>query len=277
MTEEDNISFATAEVLQLDPSALQVRFQSELQRLLDIYTASTAGLKLVDKAAYEAFLPVLSMSPASNMRLSHVDAIAQAEQWHLRAVIRDAVELTSIFLDDCWRILALGKAAKNGKIEGDDVNRIIHHDADQFHKQGFPDKFKKLENNFSVKSLLQEHVLSVNKARVCLVHRLGLVSKLDFNNNNELVILWRTKEWVARNPDNSQEFVIEPPCTIKDGWHIVIVDREKRKIFGLGETLHFSYREITDTMWCLMAFSEDLTHQVLQYCLAQGVEKIQSS
>lgn len=268
-----NLNNRTVASLAVNLSAIQGKFNAALQKLLDRYTASTAALPLVDHAIYSGFAPAfVRVLPAQNKRLTRDEAVAEAEQWHLRAVIRDAIELTNLFLEECHLVSALFGVTHDGKLRSEDYNRIIDKEQKQFHRFGLPDKFKKMRKDFGISVDLEPHVLSINRARNCLVHRMGIVTEMDVDGNDELAILWRRFEIVARSPDKSEQFVIDSPgMEVQGGWEVNSQIKDRRKNFSLGERLQFSYREIADTIFSLIAFSTTMVQAVEQYGRSVGI------
>jgi hypothetical protein len=252
--------------------AMQGQFNAAIQRLLDAYAAAAAALPLVDDATYSSFAPSFLRVQAQNTRLSRDGAVAEAEQWLRCTVIRDAIELTNLFLDECHLVSALFKVTHDGKLRGEDYNRIIDEEQKQFHKLGLPDKLEKMRKSFAISVKLDPHVLSINRARKCLVHRNRVVSKEDVKDNDELAILWRTFELVASSPDKSEHFVIDSPgMEVQGGWEISSQVTDRRKIFKRGERLQFSYREMADTILSLMTFSSMMVQAVEQYGRSVGI------
>jgi hypothetical protein len=258
--------------LEVNLLAMQSQFNAAIQRLLDAYSAAAAVLPSVDDATYSSFAPSFLRVQAQNTRLSRDGAVAEAEQWLLRTVIRDAIELTNLFLDQCRYVSALFRSTHDGKLLGENYNRIIDKEQNKFHKLGLPDKLEKMCEDFGISVELNPHVLSINNARRCLVHRMGVVSKMDVDGNDELPILWRTIEILASSPDKSEHFIIDSPgMEVQGGWNISSQITDNRRIFKLGERLQFSYREITDTIFTLIVFSSMMVQAVEQYGRSVGI------
>ena len=177
------------------------------------------------------FSPSAYMTDTQLSRLTRIPvAVAEAQRWYLCTAFRDAIELLNVFLDQGRLLCALFPSAAQGKIKADDYNRIVGKEARQFHRLGLPDKLKKLRQDFGVASELEGHVLSINTVRNCLVHRLGIVADQDVDANGELVLLWRTSDLVAQNPDGTQELSImdAPGTLIVPGWTVIhrVIDKK---------------------------------------------------
>jgi hypothetical protein len=149
---------------------------------------------------------------------------------------------------------------------GEDYNRIAGEEAQQFHRLWLPRKLEKLRADFGVASDLEPHVLTINRVRNCLVHRLGIVMDQDVDANGELVALWRSPTIVKQNSDGTQEMSLEEPDEIiEPGWSVIVRVVDQRKRFQRGERVELSYRELTHTFSTLMAFTTSLAQSIEEY------------
>jgi hypothetical protein len=258
--------------VSINLSALQGTFFVQLQRLLDILAVSLAGLERVDDVAYAGFSPFFTLAPAQNERLTRSSAVAEAQRWYLCTVVRDAIEFTHAFLEECRLVCAFfSLIARGTPIMGADYHRIVGAEAQKFHGLGLPDKLKRLREDFSVASELETHVLSINTMRNCLVHRLGIVADRDVDANGELAILWRSIDLVAQSPDGTHEIVLNKDTIIEAGWTVIVRVTDKRKVFRKGERIELSYEEITHTFSSLMSFATTLGQSIEGYGKRIGI------
>lgn len=251
--------------------AIQDKFFVKLQGLLDILAASLAGLDRVDESAYSNFAPIIQLSPAQNRRLSKDTAISEARHWYLRSILRDAIELTNAFVEECWLVCSLFSLSASESNSKKELDKIIGPDAKKFHSLGLPVKLQRLRDTFSVGSTFEAHVLSINRVRACLVHRIGIVSTMDTDENDELTILWRVIELLAQNPEGTEEIILDKRVEIKGGWVIAVRQRDKRKSFKRGEKVELSYSEVTDTIFSLMSFAASLIPSIEEYARRMGI------
>jgi len=237
-----------------------------LQRLLDILAVSLVGLEKVDDSAYADFSPFFNLAPAQNERLTRESAVAEAQRWYLCTAFRDAIEVINLFLDRGRLVCALCSKTARGKIMGADYNRIVGAEAEEFHFLGLPKKLERLRKDFGIAAELETHALSINTARNCLVHRLGIVSDEDVDANGELAILWRSLSLVKQSSDGTQEISLDEPGEIVDvGWSVIARITDNKKTFRRGERIDLSHREITHTFSTLMAFTTSIVQSMERY------------
>lgn len=100
--------------------------------------------------------------------------------WMLACGLRELVEEFSGSLAQSREFLAAW-ALGSGQITGEDWNKRMVTEAQRFHKLGFPDKVEFLKDEYGVELPQDKHedLLSINRARNCLVHRGGIVGLPD--------------------------------------------------------------------------------------------------
>lgn len=248
-------------------SGLLVKFQ----RLLDMLAVSLVGAERVDDVAYEGFSKFFDLVAAQGQRLPRQAAVKESEGWYLRNVFRDAIEYTNAFLEECRMVCAIFRVVVNGRLTGEDYNRITGPEAQSFHLLGLPHKIEKLRSEFLVASDLEPHVLSINRVRACLVHRLGRVTDKDAD-GGELVLRWRVFEPYVRSPDGSGDRVLDAPgMTVEAGEELRLRRVDKTRAFKVGEQVEVSYGEFTQTLSTLIAFATGLVHSIEEYARQRGI------
>jgi len=93
--------------------------------------------------------------------------------------------------------------AEGAEFTGEEWKQRVVGKGKCFHRRGLPYKLRFLseEHGLSVSRELQEQVLSLNRARNCLVHRAGVVSaQHDANDSGKLRVFWRKSELIASGP-----------------------------------------------------------------------------
>lgn len=241
--------------VSLNFAALWSNYFVKLQHLLDGVSVLEAGASVVTEDEVSENRSFISFSPASKSRLPFPQAKEIANDWLLRAFLRDSIEITGLFLDECLSVCALIRLAAKGKVHGSEVNHALADLPRRHHKLHFPEKLSLLERDFGVRSPVTSHVLSLNRARTCVVHRLGVVSPLDLTEENELVVTWRTTQLVAREIESGKELVLNRSGLLIENDSMVnvkFIELEKR--FALGEQIRLTPFEVYSCIVTLWAF-----------------------
>lgn len=258
--------------LQVNTAALQANWLAQLQHLLDMVAFSFTAAAKVDEEAYTSFAPFMSVHPAHDRRLPLDAAARAAEIWYLRNSLRDAVEIINAFLDECYIVCSIFRLFPQGEIKGEEVNKILSQDRLTFHKRNLPDKITTLDREFGVSSPVDVHVLSLNRVRACLVHRLGVVGAPDLDANRELGVTWHTTRVFVGSPDGAQRNEITTPgVVVEAGWTVEISTQDVRKVFQQGDQVTLTFRELYDSFFSFITFVLTLVQSVDAYGRSTGI------
>lgn len=187
------------------------------------------------------------------------EARADYEDWVFGNGFRDIIESVGAFLESVRQVLglwSLGDRQKAGEeLSGASWGDEMQDAAKRFHRLGFPDKVAALRSNFGtvVDDTLNDHVLSVNAARNCLVHRRGVVSDRDLNRDNALNVGWRRLALALRDEDGEHPLIfgraLEKEATV------ILKIEERSKEFKLGERVVFTGAEFVEVCWSMFLYS----------------------
>jgi hypothetical protein len=259
--------------LHIDLRSLQGTFFRRLQHQLDRTKVLQVGCAIVteeqvnDQADFGAFVP------ANGAQLDHEHARAEAQGWLLRGFLRDAIEETGLFLDECLHACQVMPFASRGTAKAGELHHLINVLPGRNHRLHFPQKLELLEREFGVCTPFNTHVLSINKARTCLVHRLGTVSSQDVDDSGVLKILFQHSRFVARGQVSGQELLIDRPgiATVEDSiLELQFVDNER--LFNVGERIELRSIELYDTIITLWRFGVAAAQAVEQFGRSVGLE-----
>jgi hypothetical protein len=259
--------------IHLDLSALQAVFFRRLQRQLDVTKVLQVGCEQVTAeqiARHEEFGRFI---PANGAQLEHQDAKVEAQDWLLRGFLRDAIEGAGLFLDECLQVCEIMPLVAKGTAQAGELHRLFHVLPSANHRLHFPQKLEKLGQQFGIVTRFNGHVLSLNKARTCVVHRLGLVSSRDVDEAGILKIRFQHARFVARGQETGQELLIDRAgiVTTEDSMlELQFVDSER--CFLEGEQVRLQAHELYDTIITLWRFGATLAQAIEAYGKGLGIE-----
>lgn len=241
--------------LHINLVALQATFFRRLQHQLDVTKLLQVGCQQVSAAQVAEQREFGTFVPANGAQLKHEDAKAEAQDWLLRGFLRDAIEGTGLFLDECLQICEVMQVGAKGSAKDAELHRLFHELPRTNHHLHLPKKLEKLERKFGIATRFNANILSLNKARTCVVHRLGTVSALDVDETGALKLTFQHAKFVARGQDTGLELVIDRPgiVTTEDSMlelHFV----ENERTFQLGERVRLQAHELYDTIITLWRF-----------------------
>jgi hypothetical protein len=145
-----------------------------------------------------------------------------------------------------------------------------------FHRLYLPQKIEKIRTLFGndmVPLDLGECVLSINKARTCLVHRQGLVSPHDVNTTDTgLVVRWRQLSWevadeagVVQRLDPLVKPVLHGTKSIRPLFTFA------ERYFALGERIGFSAQEFSGIALTCMQFGHEICRGTVSLSESKGM------
>jgi len=259
--------------IHIDLSALQATFFRRLQHQLDVTKVLQVGCEQVTAEQIAEQMEFGRFIPANGAQLAHEDAKTEAQDWLLRGFLRDAIEGAGLFLDECLQVCEVMPVVVKGTAESVELHRLFHDLPRINHRLHLPQKLEKLERQFGVTTRFNGNVLSLNKARTCVVHRLGIVSPLDIDETGALKITFQHVRYVARGQETGQELVIDRPgiVTSEDSMlELHFVDNERR--FQPGERIRLQAHELYDTIITLWRFGLATAEALEAYGKSIGIQ-----
>lgn len=259
--------------IQINIASLQSTFFRLLQHQLDITKILQAGCDIVTAEQVIARKEFGSFIPANGAQLSHEKGKIEAHDWLLRGFLRDAIEGTGLFLDECLYICAWMKLISLGETSATKINQTINELQSANHRLYLPQKIQKLKREFNLSSRFNSHVLSLNRARTCVVHRLGVVSALDVDETQILNLTLQSAKFIARSEQSGLEQLIDKSGTIileESMLELHFVD--KHLTFNLGEKICLQPEELYDTIITLWRFGLTIAQAIESYGSSLGLK-----
>jgi hypothetical protein len=255
--------------VSIDLPALQGIALRRLQQLSDVLRFSRAAAANISEEEFAQHQEFFMLKPSANTQRDFAEAKVETEAWIALHCLRDAIDVVNVFLEDARRCCALYKLVKSPAARQSDLHQL-EREGRQFHALGLPVKIRQLSEMFGVQSDFDQHILSLNAARNCLVHRLGIVTEADVDQNNELRIQWTDLRVEATSPDERLVRVIDEPTQVDEGWSLKLVIGPMEKRYCTGERLRLSYRELLGALFSHQNYVNNLTLSVQKYAESLG-------
>lgn len=257
--------------ITIDLSALQGVSLRRLQRLMDILRFIRAAASSLEADDGNLPLEFYSLNPAVNAALSPNEARSESESWATLHCLRDAIDVAGQFLEESRRCCALYRLSTIAAPRLSDIGELDR-EGRKFHSLGLPKKIEHVQARYGVASEYSGHVVSLNAARNCLVHRLGVVSEADVDEDGTLSVLWADIRVEAASPDSRSVVVVEEPREFDAGWSLQLVIEPTTRIYRIGDHIHFTYRELLGALFSHQLFINTLTLSVQQYAESLGFQ-----
>jgi hypothetical protein len=184
-------------------------------------------------------------------------------RWIVACGFRELIETYSVFLDEvncsCLLIEAAGKQIPLNKVKPIDAKF-------RRHPRGIEGKLDDLKNKFSVEMTAPSYLLSINKARNCLTHRRGIVAKDDFNDGNQLTVLWKGID-LHTETESGETVSVQPMSQFTPSQDLVVPGHgwlkgiycERKKSFPQKSSVSFLPGELAEICY----FFTDATNDII--------------
>lgn len=195
--------------------------------------------------------------------------------WTLRCGMRDSLEALSNFLEDIREqcdLIGAVLSKPDGIIKGEEYNDL-RKAVKKFHGKGLPEKLEILSKDFGVTAStdLQERILSLNKARNCLVHRAGRVQPKDIGEGQiALEVNWLEWKLFARSPRGLRELAMPDAHVEADEVIELSQAHPVKKTFELNQPVIFSAQEFSEICSTFHLFSRDIAGSAESFMKAKG-------
>ena len=112
--------------IHLNLAAMSGTFMRALQRQLDIVKLLDVGATFVTPEQIAQQQDFASFTPANGAQLDHEEARTAAKDWLLRGFLRDSIEATGLFLDECLHACLILQLASKGPVaKAGDLNKVL--------------------------------------------------------------------------------------------------------------------------------------------------------
>lgn len=259
--------------LHLNLVELTSKFFRRLQHQLDVTKVLQVGCDSVTLEQIAVRRDFGSFVPAAGSKLSLDVAKEQAQDWLLLGFLRDAIESTGLFLDECLQVCGVMAVALKGAVSGAELHYLVHELPRKNHRLHLPIKLEKLEREFNVATRFNSNILSLNRARTCVVHRLGAVSDRDIDESGSLRISFQHVRFIARGDESGDELLIDKPgAVVTEDSVLELHFVETQRSFQLGEQIRLEAGELYDIILTLWRFGRAVVEKIEGYGRSIGLQ-----
>jgi hypothetical protein len=257
--------------IEINPLGAYEALSKQLQRIIDNICFVSAGLESVTPENYQNNPTRLVFHPSSNNRLTYDQAKASIESWLLRAVLTETTDELGPFLEEIFCICLLFSCSPSGDIDWPAFETKRADELPRFHKLGLPHKIELLGSKYGLFSEFTLHVLSLNRARNCQVHRQGMVRMADVDDNGVLQIKMRILALYRKDPDSGAVMPIEFGVAYDKSYAITQKWETRTVSFKEGDMIRLNFNDLSACVWTVWSFSGSLCDSVKSYAARCGV------
>lgn len=202
----------------------------------------------------------------------------------LGASLKDAVDGFNVLCEEIWRILLAAEIGKGGPLTASrgvpDISKAslstildaIIGPQREFDGYGLQKKMTTLHERFGVECRFRMEVESINKARTCMTHRMGVVADRDLNDPAPaLAIHYRGMDLAIRDKDGNVH-ALKPPMEVEGPASLLLLPSERRCLrFTPGAQVTLDPRQFMETMTTLFFAARDLCGATFKTLIKMGI------
>jgi hypothetical protein len=241
----------------------------QLQHLADFVSVGAAGVAKLELSDYQNSPFSHSYQLAGEHRIPFSQIKERFEVWCVKNSFTEAIDVLSHFLEEC-RLVAALYSIGNRTISSWEWKQSVVDAENRFHRLPFPDKIEELRTKYNVRSDFEEFVLSLNAARRCLIHRLGVVSSNDTKGSEYLVVKWHTITLFLRDKVTGEEIPVEIGKPAEHESELVMRAGPSERRFDLKEQIKLTPTELFHTLHTFYLFAVDLLKALERMAPAAG-------
>lgn len=196
--------------------------------------------------------------------------------WVIENVLRYCIEAIGLSLEwarkECFiwtrkgQVINLndGRFRLSAKIHVSEWENGIVEEAKKFERLGLPFKLEHLEKNYGFpRPEWSDSVLSLNRARNCLTHRMGIVGEIDVCSESDPRLIVKWKRQVVRAVGQDGERILEIPTSILNkGEKASLIFVDVQKEFPLGTRVVFTPKEFSEITITFLFFARQIKDSI---------------
>lgn len=235
--------------------------RSSIQRLMNLVSIGLSNFKVPQDEITKLPDSSMGFKYSTSEQWDQDKAKEQWVNWILLNGFRDITESLNYFLEEIQFVLSYCNLLKihggKGNISGKEYNILINDRKKEFHKFGFTNKldYLKDEYGFKINQQINIFINSIIKARNCIVHRNGVVNKIDCNKNSILEIQYFELKLILKSNGNEKEVI--PPFDADKNDELIVRQEISIKKFKIGKRILLNSKEFSYICWTTYIFGEE--------------------
>jgi hypothetical protein len=203
-------------------------------------------------------------TPDHDLSIDHAELAGLKREfrwWLLRTAFSEFIKAVSISLQQAYVYLELNKLGQKGLVRSDEMSATMEAARTKAQKFDIPTLVKSVSDRLTAPLALADIIVSINRVRNCLEHRLGVVQEADVKNTDgELTMKWQRVRPIYIK--DGQKFEVKLNERIYGPAVLDIEAIECSKTFKLGESIEVSVDEFNQVMFCCSLLAMDIRQKI---------------
>jgi hypothetical protein len=188
------------------------------------------------------------------------EARPDAERWLFTNAFRDSIEHVAAFFEGLREADALLTLSDRGTFTSEDLTTTVMEPAAAFDRLHFYLKVQELDRRGLIPPADAPHLISINGARNCFVHRGGVVSLRDVDAQRasdaatgRLRVTWTHPTLFARGPEGREEGV-RAGSVVEAGTTVFLRTEVIERAYAVGERVQATEEDLIGIWWTVTQF-----------------------
>jgi hypothetical protein len=181
------MSTPAPQAININLTEISARYNSGIQRLFDIASATVGGLRVQSNSDYDAFTKAAGFFPDGRSHQTHEQVRPVAEQWLVRSLLTEALNMITPLLEDVRSVAALAVWKSTDEANADGPRVILETDREASLKSNLGERIQNLRTKYNVHSYVEGILPGLFQLNTILAQHGGKVPK---------EFLGATGEWV---------------------------------------------------------------------------------
>lgn len=179
---------AQPQAININLSEISTRYNTAIQRLFDIATCTVGGTRGLAEKDYQDFGKTAGFYPNGSTHAKHEQIRPVAEQWLVRSLATEGLNMLTPLLEDIRSVAALAKWKEKDEANGDGPRTILGADREESLKKPLGERIKFLRDEYGVFSFVEAILPGIFQLNNILAQHDGKVPKEMLNGAGEWVL-----------------------------------------------------------------------------------------
>lgn len=179
---------APQQAININLADISTRYNTTVQRLFDIAASAVGAIRSQSEKDYVEFARSAGYLPDGRSHAKHEDIRQIAEQWVVRNILTESLNMLTPLLEDVRSVAALAHWKADGEQGPDKPRQILGAEREESLKKNFGDRIKHLRDAYEIFSFVEGVLPGLFQLNTILAQHDGKVPKEMLNGSGEWVL-----------------------------------------------------------------------------------------
>lgn len=179
---------AQPQAININLTEISARYNAGVQRLFDIATCTVGALRVQTEKDYQEFGKTAGFYPDGRTHAKHDQIRPTAENWLIRNILVEALNMLTPLLEDVRSVAALAEWKAKDEANASAPQTILVADREESLKKNFGERLKTLREKYNVFSFVEGILPGLFQLNTILAQHEGKVPKELLSGSGEWIL-----------------------------------------------------------------------------------------